>query len=73
MSGNRVLLCQPGCPGGCPAVEISQDEVTIGETGNLVKLTPEQWNLLVEKIKSAELPTIKDEMPDVGYGRCCGV
>ncbi len=51
----RVALC-PAC-GGCPEVTLglSNDEVRIGEEGNLVRLTKEAWNTLVEKIGSGEL------------------
>ena len=51
----RVSLC-PAC-GACPevVVDLTQDEVRIGEEGNLVKLTKEAWNTLVEKIRSGAL------------------
>ena len=51
----RVSLC-PAC-GACPEVVLDQhaDEVRIGEEGNLVHLTKEAWNTLVEKIQSGEL------------------
>ena len=51
----RVSLC-PDC-GACPEVvlDITKDEVRIGEEGNLVHLTKEAWNTLVEKIQSREL------------------
>jgi len=51
----RVSLC-PDC-GACPEVvlDITKDEVRIGEEGNLVRLTKEAWNTLVEKIQSREL------------------
>lgn len=52
-----VLLCGAGSC-GCPTVEVTQNEVTIGEVGNLVKLTTEQWNLLVDKVKAGELTSI---------------
>ena len=66
----RLVLCQPGCPGGCPAVEVTQNGATIGEGDSLVKLTPEQWNLLVDKVKSGELTPIKEMAADCGCG--CG-
>ncbi len=65
-----VLLCQPDCPGGCPAVEVTQNGATIGEGDNLVKLTSEQWDLLVDKVKSGELIAIKEMATDCGCG--CG-
>lgn len=51
----RVSLC-PAC-GACPeaVVDLAQDEVHIGEEGNLVRLTKEAWNTLVEKVQSGEL------------------
>jgi hypothetical protein len=51
----RVSLC-PTC-GACPEVvlDIAKDEVRIGEEGNLVRLTKEAWNMLVEKISAGEL------------------
>jgi len=54
----RVALC-PDC-GACPEVvlDITKDEVRIGEEGNLVRLTKEAWNTLVEKINAGELKAI---------------
>ncbi|HLE26166.1 MAG TPA: hypothetical protein VI935_11055 [Thermodesulfobacteriota bacterium] len=49
----RVLLC-PIC-GACPEVRIYDDEVRIGEEGNMVKLSVDEWNTLVEKILSGAL------------------
>lgn len=51
----RVSLC-PEC-GACPEVvlDVAKDEVRIGEEGNLVRLTKEAWNTLVEKIQQGEL------------------
>jgi len=51
----RVSLC-PAC-GSCPEVvlDVGKNEVHIGEEGNLVTLTKEAWNTLVEKIQSREL------------------
>jgi len=51
----RVALC-PAC-GACPEVilDVAKDEVCIGEEGNLVRLTKETWNTLVEKIQQGEL------------------
>jgi hypothetical protein len=48
-----MSLC-PQC-GHCPTVEITDHEVRIGEEGNLVKLTPAEWNVLVQAIKAGEL------------------
>jgi len=51
----RVSLC-PAC-GACPEVvlDVERHEVRIGEEGNLVRLTKEAWNTLVEKIQQGEL------------------
>ena len=38
-----------------PSVEIDEHEVRIGATGNLAKLTPAEWNVLVRAIKTHEL------------------
>lgn len=48
-----VSLC-PACD-ACPAVEIDEHEVRIGEAGNLTKLTPAEWNELVRAIRDGEL------------------
>ena len=45
-------LCGNKC---CPIVSGTEDGVEIGEEGNLVKLRPEEWNKLVESIKSGKL------------------
>lgn len=54
----RVSLC-PAC-GACPEVvlDVAKDEVRVGEEGNLVRLTKETWNTLVEKITAGELKAI---------------
>ena len=51
-----VLNC--GICGACPAVEITPDVVTIGEDSNTVRLTHGQWNDLVSRILSGELPKV---------------
>jgi hypothetical protein len=48
-----ISLC-PACD-VCPKVELDAHEVRIGEEGNLVKLTPAEWNILVQAIKAGEL------------------
>ncbi len=55
----RVSLC-PAC-GACPEVvlDMTKDEVRIGEEGNLVRLTKEAWNTLVEKIRAGELTDLR--------------
>lgn len=52
----RVYLC--GKSGCCPAVELEGDKVIIGEEGNQVTLSKEEWNTLVAKIKSNELKAL---------------
>ncbi len=49
----RISLC-PVC-GACPEVEVYNDEVRIGEEGNMVRLSVEEWNTLVDKVLSGEL------------------
>lgn len=48
-----VSLC-PACS-NCPAVEIDDRGVRIGEGDNRVKLSPAEWNVLVRAIKNGEL------------------
>lgn len=48
-----ISLC-PACD-ACPMVEIDDHEVRIGEEGNCVKLTPAEWNVLVQAIQAGEL------------------
>lgn len=52
----KVKLC-PQC-GECPEVEITNSVVTIGEQANTVSLTHAQWNDLVARIRSGELPKV---------------
>ncbi len=51
----RVSLC-PAC-GACPEVvlDVTRQEIRIGEEGNRVTLNREAWNTLVEKIRAGEL------------------
>jgi hypothetical protein len=53
MMTKSVSLC-PACD-ACPVVEIDEREVRIGEAGNLVKLEPAAWNMLVRLIEDGEL------------------
>jgi hypothetical protein len=53
MEPTKVTLC-PAC-GACPAVEITDEGVTIGEAENIVKLTHAEWNDLVARVRSGEL------------------
>ena len=52
----RMSLC-PACT-ACPEVEIVGDEVRIGEEGNVAVLKAEEWNVLVNLIRSGQLTTI---------------
>ena len=54
MENLKVTLCPAGC-GACPDVEILGDEVRIGEAGNLAVLKKDEWNVLVELIRSGQL------------------
>jgi hypothetical protein len=53
MDAIKVTLC-PAC-GGCPAVEITDQGVTIGEADNIVTLAHAEWNDLVRRVHSGEL------------------
>jgi hypothetical protein len=53
MEAIKVTLC-PACS-GCPAVEITDQDVSIGEDQNTVRLTHAEWNDLVARIRSGEL------------------
>lgn len=53
MNEMKVSLC-PAC-GACPEVEITGEEVRIGEAGNLAVLRKEEWNALVDLIQSGQL------------------
>jgi len=48
-----VSLC-PNCI-HCPEVLIDGDEVKIGEAENTVRLQKEEWNVLVDLIRSGRL------------------
>jgi hypothetical protein len=52
----RVSLC-PGCS-ACPEVAVVSDEVWIGEAGNLVVLKKDEWNRLVQAVRSGQLTEI---------------
>jgi hypothetical protein len=56
MENLTVSLC-PACT-ACPDVEISGDEVRIGEAGNLAVLKKDEWNVLVALIQSGQLSKI---------------
>lgn len=48
-----VELCQAGSC--CPVVKISDEQVEIGEKGNICVLTRHQWETLKEKILTKEI------------------
>ncbi len=52
----KVTLC-PAC-GACPEVVMYDEEVRIGEKGNLVRLKKQEWNELVRKIQNGELKEV---------------
>jgi hypothetical protein len=49
----KVNLCPACCC--CPEVSVFENEVTIGEDDNIVKLKKEEWNQLVEEIQRGAL------------------
>jgi hypothetical protein len=51
-----MSLC-PMCD-QCPEVEVVGDEVRIGEEGNLAVLKKDEWNILVDLIKSGQLTSL---------------
>jgi hypothetical protein len=53
MESLKMSLC-PACS-ACPEVEVTGDEVRIGEAGNLAVLKKEEWNVLVDLIQSGQL------------------
>jgi hypothetical protein len=53
----KVLSLCPACS-QCPAVEIDEHEVRIGEGNNRVTLSPAEWNVLVRSIKRGELDEV---------------
>jgi DNA-binding transcriptional MerR regulator len=57
MDNRKVTLCPAGC-GACPDVVIADDEVKIGEIGNMAVLKKDEWNLLVDLIRSGHLTKI---------------
>ena len=52
----KATLC-PHCT-ECPSVEITNEEVMIGEAENTVRLTHAEWNELIALIKRGELREI---------------
>jgi hypothetical protein len=56
MEAIKRTLC-PDCA-ACPEVEITEQEVRIGEGANAVRLSHAEWTELVRLIKSGELPPL---------------
>jgi len=52
----KISLC--GLKSCCPAVEIEDDVVRVGEEGNLCVLKKDEWNLLVDLISDKKLEKI---------------
>ena len=50
---DKISLC-PSCS-ACPEVVMEGDAVRIGEKGNIVSLKKEEWNVLVDVIKSGKV------------------
>jgi len=53
MNETRYSLC-PNCD-ACPEVVVADDAVLIGEAGNQVRLSPGEWNVLVDGVKNGAL------------------
>ena len=55
--GTKITLC--GQHIWCPVIEYNGKKVLISDDdGNQVKIQPESWNLLVEKIQKGDLGAI---------------
>ena len=50
----KIFSRCPAC-GACPSVKLDDGEVRIGEGDDLVRLSPAEWNVLVQAIKTGEL------------------
>jgi hypothetical protein len=71
MSETRFSLC-PKCD-ACPEVVISDRIVTIGEEGNQVRLSAEEWNVLVAGVREGLIGSVSTEAPPpAGDCRCEG-
>ncbi len=58
----RYTLC-PACD-ACPEVVITEEGVTIGEDGNLVRLRKEEWNELVDAVLRGDLEKLETDDHD---------
>lgn len=55
----RYSLC-PQCD-ACPEVLLTDAGAVIGEEGNAVRLTKEEWNVLIDAILGGDLARIETE------------
>ena len=53
----KIILCTEGScvPQKCPAVDVQEDKVIIGEKDNICTLTRPQFDILKQKILSGEI------------------
>lgn len=65
----RFSLC-PNCD-ACPEVVVADEAVIIGEEGNQVRLSPEEWNALVEGVKGGAIRRVGPVVED-SKGCGCG-
>ncbi len=56
MESHKVSLC-PHCT-ACPELEMRDGQVRIGEADNLVVLEKDEWNVLVDLIRSGYLTKV---------------
>ena len=54
MEAKKIVSLCPACD-ACPAVEVYDETVQIGEPGNQVTLAKAEWNALVEAILESKL------------------
>jgi hypothetical protein len=54
MEAKKIVSLCPACD-ACPAVEVYDETVQIGEPGNQVTLARAEWNALVEAILQGTL------------------
>ena len=67
----RYSLC-PNCD-ACPEVVIAEGSVVIGEAGNQVRLSSDEWNVLVEAVKTGTLsPIVARVATSSACGCACG-
>ena len=57
MEAKKIVSLCPACD-ACPAVEVYDETVQIGEPGNQVNLARAEWNALVEAILQGTLTTL---------------